>query len=140
MHPYLAELPAVAAASDDPDTQTACILLSLEGDAICAANSLPTGVAVRPERTRRPDKYAFIAHAERQAIARAARLGARLDGGAALLNWFPCASCAGSLIEAGIKILHVKQSAYEIRKSDPRYEFAAAMEMLLEARVAIRWF
>ncbi len=62
-----------------------------------------------------------------------------MDGAIAYINWFPCADCAASLIQAGIATLDADKAAYEARKDDPRYGFAIAMEMLTEAGVQILW-
>lgn len=125
--------------SDDPDTKTACIL-EFGGLVVAeAANGLPRNTKATVVRTTRPDKYAWIMHAERKAISLAARRGLCTAGTTAHLNWFPCAQCAGALVESGILVLDADRQAYESRKDDPRYEFAVAMEMLLEARVVIGW-
>lgn len=133
------KLSELAKYSDDPDTKTACILEFGGAVVVQAANSLSGRMRVNPARTTRPDKYAWIMHAERKAISLAARRGLCTAGTTAHLNWFPCAQCAGALVESGILVLDADRQAYESRKDDPRYEFAVAMEMLLEAGVVIGW-
>lgn len=60
---------------------------------------------VDPERWhKRPEKYQWVEHAERNAIYNAAREGITLKGSTAYLNWepVPCSDCARALIQAGI--------------------------------------
>lgn len=137
---FIDRLVNTAASSDDPDTHTACIVVHPDGQWLGSPNALPKGISISHERTERPAKYRFIQHAERRAIALSARYGLALKGCTAFLNWFPCAECAGSLIDAGIAVLYAEKTKYEERKEDPRYGFAEAMEMLLEAGVRIKWF
>lgn len=139
-HEYIKEqLARYARRSDDPDTQTACFVLNSGGGELGAANELPNGVSATPERLARPAKCLFIGHAERTLIARAARIGFRLEGCTMYLNWFPCADCALAIAEAGIRFLYSDKAAYEARKDDPRYHFAEAMQILTEAGVYIKW-
>ncbi len=139
------QLKLVAGFSDDPDTQTACIITATpsggypKGAQVSSANELPTGVAPLSTRLARPDKYVFVMHAERRAIAQAARDGIPLRGGTMYLYWFPCAICAGSIVEAGIRLIICDRQRYEERKADPRYEFVASIQILAEGGVSVGW-
>lgn len=134
-------LKQVALDSDDPDTQTACFIVNPGQVAIAfSANVIPDGVEKLPQRLQRPDKYTYIAHAERNAISRAARAGESTDFGTMYLNWFPCADCANAIVAAGIKTLYADGPAYEARKSDPRYKFAESMAILTEGGVDVQFF
>lgn len=129
----------VAYLSDDPDTQTAAIIVR-NGKVIArGANQLPHGVAKTPERLQRPAKYRYLIHAEADAIADAAKTGVSIDETDVYLNWFPCSTCAKSIVQAGIARLHCDREAYEARKRDPRYEFFEAMEILTEGGVEVLW-
>jgi dCMP deaminase len=125
--------------SDDPDTQTACIVVA-EGTVLCAANETPCGIQTTVGRQTKPAKYLFIGHAEETLTSLAARAGTKLARGIMYLNWFPCAACARQIINAGIAVLYANQAAFDARSSDPRYSFAESMEMLVEAGVRIEWF
>jgi dCMP deaminase len=125
--------------SDDPDTKTACIVLNPGGGLLGAANEMPEGVVRTLPRLSRPAKYTFIGHAERTLIARAAKIGFRLQGCTMHLNWFPCSDCALAIAESGIRILYCDEAAYAARKDDPRYKFSEAMDILREAGVIVRW-
>lgn len=133
-------LRTVAMESHDPDTQTAAVALTEDGQtALYAANTLPEGVEALPHRVSRPGKYDYINHAERRLVALAARFGIKLYGLTLALNWFPCAGCAQVIIDAGFSVVWVDRKAYAARKDDPQYKFARAMELLVSAGVEIRW-
>lgn len=134
------DLAVVAQCSDDPDTQTACIVKSIhDATQVIASNRFPSGVHKSSERIARPAKYAYIMHAECRAIANAARYGVRLEGSTMYLNWFPCAGCAQSIVQSGIIRLVADREKYEARKDDPRYAFADSMAILVEGGVAVEW-
>lgn len=136
----IASLPGVASLSDDPDTQTAAVLRTTSGETLSSANALPSGVPGTELRLTCPHKYDWIMHAERRVLLGAARRGVNTDRSTMYLNWFPCCECAQALVHAGVSTLFAFRSAYELRAGDPRYKFAAAMEMLAEARISLNWF
>lgn len=107
---FLREACRIAAAeSTDPRTQNGAIIRARNGAVISAANQLPPIVAT-PERLAHPAKYAYIEHAERHAIYRAARVGVATHDAVLYCPWFACADCARAIILAGItKVVgHVK--------------------------------
>lgn len=131
----------ISMASDDPDTQTACLLVTPGGSLLTwSANCVPTGVIPLPERLQRPEKYKFVMHAERRAIAKAAKDGLPLLGSTLYLNWFPCSDCAASLIQAGVRRVVANRRQYDARRGDARYGFEEAMTMLTEAGVQVDWY
>lgn len=75
--------------------------------------------------------------AEENAIANAARNGVALRGSTIYVPWFPCANCAGDIIQAGISTVVV----YPPDDDDPHWgeNMRWAKEMLLEAGVTIRF-
>ena len=85
-------------------------------------------------------------HAERRAISRAARVGYKTSGGSIYLNeWFPCADCAKSIIEAGlIKLItpdevYSNKDTYELipKLRNQPYNFEMAEKLLREAGIEI---
>lgn len=125
----------VAACKSKDSTRVGAALISAEG-VVCltAYNGPPRGVEDKPERFERPAKYLYASHAEQNLVAFAARLGIRTGGGTVYVTHTPCASCARSLIQAGI----VCVVAGDGQTSMPREEFLAAVEMFAEAGVAVR--
>src|ERR1035438_9043887 len=66
-------------------------------------NGFPRGVNDNvPDRHCRPAKYKCTVHAEVNAICNAARHGINTMALGIALDWFPCANCAGAIIQAGI--------------------------------------
>jgi dCMP deaminase len=96
-------------------------------------NGIPRGVEDKHERMERPAKYLWTAHAEENAVAHAARVGARLKGGSAFVTHEPCSRCARSLIQAGIIQVHVGPGTTKM----PQEEFEVSRIMFEEAGVKV---
>jgi dCMP deaminase len=99
-------------------------------------NSFPRGIDDDwPPRQRRPEKYFFFEHAERNAIYNAARVGVPLKGSILYCKWPPCAECARACIQVGII-----EIVYEELPVRPEWEssFSAARQMLDEAGIKLR--
>lgn len=85
-------------------------------------------------------------HAERRAISHAARDGISLSGGTIYMGeWFPCADCAKSIIEAGIVKLVTPDELYNDSKNhvlieklqNQPYNFEMAERLIREAGIKI---
>jgi dCMP deaminase len=129
----MAEL--VASKSKDPSTKVGCVVVT--EDKVVAAtgyNGLPRGVQDRSERMERPAKYLWTSHAEENAVAQAARVGAKLKGGTAFVTHHPCSRCARSLIQAGVTTVVIGNGT----TSMPDEEFDVARVMFLEAGVEVQ--
>lgn len=126
----------IAALKSKDSTKVGAALASPSG-VVCltAYNGPPRGVEDRPERFVRPAKYLFASHAEQNLVAFAAREGIKTAGCTVYVTHTPCASCARSLIQAGI----VCVVAGDGKTSMPDEEFQAAGEMFFEAGVAVQW-
>ena len=99
-------------------------------------NSFPRGIDDHnPARQKRPVKYLFIEHAERNAIYNAARVGIPLKGCILYCEWPPCADCARGAIQAGIVEI-VFRNYPPIDRWGSHCD--AAAEMLEEAGVKLR--
>lgn len=100
-------------------------------------NGFPSGVDDEIEaRHERPAKYDWTVHAEENAITNAARIGVATKDTTMYLNLFPCARCAGNIINSGIKKVVVSK---EPNLEDEKYgnEFRISREKLIEADVDI---
>jgi len=126
---------AVHAASKSKDpTKVGAILVGPQGEVrLTAFNGPPRGVRDVPERFVRPAKYLFASHAEANLIAFAARAGIRADGCTVFCTHYPCASCAQTLIQAGV----VKVVTGPGVTSMPVEEVEAASTMFREAGVVV---
>lgn len=100
---------------------------------IYGANRMANGVGLTPERQERPAKYAWLQHAEIDAIAQAAQQGISLRGSRAYIPWFPCATCASALVSAGVKVLHCTEPDYD----HEIYNFREAKAILDEGGVRV---
>ncbi len=129
---YFMDFARLAAAKSKDSTQVGAILVGTEGEIrLTAYNGPPRGVQDLPERFVRPEKYLWASHAEANLVAFAAREGIRTKGCTVYVTHAPCASCARTLIQAGIDtVVHGDGST-----SMPEAEFEAASQMFFEAGV-----
>lgn len=88
--------------SDDQSTHNGAVLVTADGETIMGANHFPRGVKNIPQRHERPRKYAYMEHAERDTILKAACKGIKTEGATLYVPWYACADCARAIIEAGI--------------------------------------
>lgn len=124
-----------AATKSKDSTQVGAALIGPDGRTVLltAFNGPPAGVADAPDRFERPRKYLFASHAEANLIAFAARAGIRTDGCAVVVTHAPCAGCARTLIQAGIRMVLFGPGT----TSMPDAEFAAAATMFAEAGLGV---
>lgn len=113
-------------------TKVGAVLVSFDGaELLTAFNGPPKGVADTSERFERPAKYFFASHAESNLVSFAAREGIRTAGCTVYVTHHPCAGCARTLIQAGIRrVVYGPGST-----SMPMSEFEAAAVMFREAGV-----
>jgi dCMP deaminase len=125
----------VAQRSKDPSTKVGCVVVSEDKIVVATGyNGLPRGVEDRSERMERPAKYLWTSHAEENAVAQSARVGAKLKGGTAFVTHHPCSRCARSLIQAGVTRVVIGNG----KTSMPDEEFEVAAIMFKEAGVNVR--
>lgn len=128
----------VAGWSKDRSRQVACVIVDRDQALVSMGwNGFPRGVNDDiEERHERPTKYDFVKHAEENAIANAARIGVSTRGCTMYLPWFPCANCAGDIVQAGIMDLVV----YEFDAADPKWgtSMKHASQILSEGKVRVR--
>lgn len=120
-----------ATKSKDP-TQVGAALVGPEREVrLTAYNGPPKGVLDTEDRRERPAKYLFASHAEANLVAFAAREGISTKGCTVFVTHHPCASCARTLIQAGVRQVIFGSGT----TSMPADEFSAAGEMFFEAGV-----
>jgi dCMP deaminase len=130
---YLMGFAEHAALKSKDSTQVGAVLVGQDGRTVLlsAYNGPPAGVLDIPARRERPMKYLFASHAEANLIAFAARAGVRTEGCAVYVTHHPCAGCARTLIQAGVKTVRYGPG----QTSMPQDEFVVAGQMMYEARV-----
>ncbi len=129
---YYMEFAKLAAKKSKDSTQVGAVLVGPDGEIrLTAFNGPPRGVIDSPDRRERPRKYLFSAHAESNLVSFAAREGIRTSGCVVYVTHAPCAACARSLVQAGVKEVVFGPG----KTSMPTAEFVAAFDMFNEAGV-----
>ena len=123
-----------AAKKSKDSTKVGAVLVGPGGEVrLTAYNGPPRGVVDRVERFERPAKYLYASHAEANLVAFAAREGIQTKGCTVYVTHTPCASCARTLIQAGVEaVVHGPGTT-----SMPTEEFEAARDMFEEAYVEL---
>ncbi len=94
----------VATKSKDQSMKCGTVIIG-EGHTILTTgyNGFPRGVDDNNEAYhKRPEKYFWTEHGERNAIYNAARNGVKLLGARAYITGYPCVECARAIVQAGI--------------------------------------
>ena len=95
----------IATWSKDPSTKVGCVIIGPDKEIWSTGyNGFPRGVDdTISSRKRRPIKYDFTEHAERNAIYNAGLYGASVKNCVMYVTFPPCADCARGIIQSGIK-------------------------------------
>jgi dCMP deaminase len=94
----------VASWSEDDSTKVGCVLVGRNKEIMSLGyNGLPRGVKLTEDRLKRPVKYLYMEHAERNAIYNATLNGVCLKNSTMIVTHYPCADCARAIIQSGIK-------------------------------------
>lgn len=83
----------------------------------------------------RKEKYLYIEHAERLAIAAAHTQGVSTYGASLFALWAACPDCARAIITAGIRDVYTH--AFYRENPNPRWDLTVPDEMLAEAGVRL---
>ena len=139
---FILQASLIAQKSKDPSTKVGCVIVS-DDNAILSMgfNGFPRRIDESLEdRWKRPEKYYWVEHAERNAIYNAAKHGIKLNGARAYLNWEPkpCADCTRALIQAGIKEVIGPNRPFAGVGAGKHYSIEHAEQMLREAGVKVR--
>lgn len=126
-----------AAKKSKDSTQVGAVLIGPDGEIrLTGYNGPPRGVNDAPERRERPAKYLFASHAEANLIAFAAREGIRTKDCSVFVTHPPCASCARTMIQAGICEIVIGNRQFASNAAWD-LENKAAHEMFSDANVRI---
>ena len=95
-----------ALASPDTSTQNGAIVYTAHGLIIGAGvNEFTKGMEITPDILERPKKYAFIEHAERNAVFSALDPMAGFPPRIMVAAWAACTDCARAIVQSGIQTL-----------------------------------
>ncbi len=102
---YFAIAEVISEASFDKSTKVGCVVVGPDKEIRAQGyNGFPRGVDDdNPRWHERPAKYDYVVHAEANAVANAARTGAKIKDCAAYVTHPPCCRCAALLANAGIR-------------------------------------
>ena len=122
--------------SKDLNTKVGCVITNADNQILTTGyNGLPRILDdSKTDRLKRPEKYLWTEHAERNALYQAARLGISLMNCTLHTTLFPCCDCSRGIIQSGITRVVVFDKAF-----DPRWKenFMKSWDMLIEAGVGI---
>lgn len=133
----------VAQWSKDQSTKVGAVVLMEDGTPLTFAyNGFARGVDDNvPHRHERPEKYKWTSHAEENAIANLARIGAQARGTTLYVTHFPCSGCARKIIQAGmVRVVVDERSMTEDFLSRWEEDMAISKEMFAEAGVTMTIF
>jgi dCMP deaminase len=138
---YLEICRVVGSRSKDPNTQLGCVIVGPAHEIRSTGyNSFPRGIRDDlPERLKRPAKYLWIEHAERNAICNAARAGTATEACTVYVEIMPCMDCARAIVQAGIQQVVVSAGRMAQYSSEYYDEHFSLVEVLFyEAGVKVR--
>lgn len=96
----------ISQASKDESTKVGCLIASRNWDFTplgMGFNAFPDGVDTSiAARHLRPDKYDWTVHAELNALAACAQIGARTAAAYCFSTQIPCPTCMGALLQSKI--------------------------------------
>jgi dCMP deaminase len=96
----------IAQRSLDPATKCGCVVVDDSNSILSVGyNSPPRGCVDEVVPLTRPEKYLWMAHAEANAIANAAKCGIRLDKSTFYVTGPPCIVCFRAILNSGAKRL-----------------------------------
>jgi len=126
----------VALKSKDQSTKNGAVIVGPEHEIRSTGyNGFPRGLDDYDlEKQKRPLKYKYFEHAERNAIYNAARFGACVKECTMYCTWPPCTDCARAIIQSGITVFVTNVS---ILSCPQRWhnDFVMAVNMLRECSI-----
>lgn len=137
---YFLQLCDIAATrSKDPATQVGAVITRGLDLIVTGYNGFPPGVKETGERWERPAKYDRVIHAEQNAIARAAKMGQRLNATTLYTRLVPCADkCAPVIIAAGIAEVVHNGHYFDRYNNADAHDMHRAIKLFAEAGVHVR--
>jgi len=129
----------VATKSKDPSTKFGAVIVKEKRPILFGYNGLPPKVYDSAERLNTDNKYLWTVHAETNAIACAAKYGIATNHSTLYIGAWPCPTCAGIIVSAGIEEIVLHRPSVEIFSQDPKWNNAISKEMFEEAGVKVRF-
>lgn len=127
----------VATWSEDPDTQVGSCIVDLERKNLLEIgwNGIPRGVKLKSYMLKRPEKYDWFEHAERNSIYNAAFKGNSIKGATLYCTLYPCPDCARAIIQSGILEVVILGGS---NRANWKPHWPKALEVMVEAELIVR--
>lgn len=129
----------VAMKSKDPSTKVGTVVVGPDNEIRSTGfNGLPKGMEETKKRYKRPGKYLYHEHSERNALYQVAGSSQSVRGCTLYTPWVPCCDCARGIIQSRISEVVVYFPVNHLPKWSE--EGKESIIMFKEARVKLRWF
>ncbi len=130
----------VAKKSKDPSTKCGTTIVAQDNHILSTGyNGLPAKCKETEERFKRPKKYLYFEHSERNAIYYAAKHGVILENSKAYITGPPCCDCARGLIAVGTKEVIIPRAHNMAGRTDWADSVNAGIQLMREAHVNYRF-
>ena len=94
----------------------------------------------KKDRQKRPEKYYWMEHAERNAIYNATLMGVSLDGCRMYTNGIPCMDCARAVVQSGIREVIVDKTWNDKNSKKWSEHTKRSLKMFSETGVKVRYY
>ncbi|MDP2673088.1 MAG: deaminase [Nanoarchaeota archaeon] len=128
--------------SKDVKTHVGAVVVGSDKEIKTAGyNSFPRGLNDNVyERQKKPEKFYWFEHAERNAIYNATLIGTSLKKSKMYTNGIPCTDCARGIIQSGILEVIVDKEWNETNKGEDLEESKRTIQMFKETGVKLRYW
>lgn len=118
----------VSLLSDDVKRKVGCVIVNKYNEFVSSgSNTMPQRVFKSEDRLMLEEKNKWVGHAERNAIANAAKKGIPTNEGEMYCSYFPCSDCAISIIEAGIRKVYTTKPDFNHHKWGESWKISETM-------------
>lgn len=133
---------AVAMKSKDENTHIGAVVVGPKNEIRTTGyNSFPRRINdYVADRQKKPEKYNWFVHAERNAIYNAARIGTPLEGCRMYTNGVPCVDCAHGVIQSGIIEVIVDKEWNDDNSEKWAESAKKSLKQFDESGVSVRYF
>ncbi|MGD2072684.1 MAG: deaminase [Candidatus Thorarchaeota archaeon] len=132
----------IASRSKDERTHTGAVIIGPDNEIRSTGyNGFVRGLNDNvAKRQKKPEKYFWFEHAERNAIYNATLNGVSLKDCLMYTNGIPCMDCARGIVQSGIKEVIVDKKWNEINTRKWKKHAKRSLEMFAEVGVKIRYY
>lgn len=113
--------------SMDPSSQVGCVIVTPDHNPISFGYNGPVrGVSlsdpyVQEQLLKRPEKYMWMEHGERNALYNALRRGQNVMGAVLYIVGLPCTDCCRGIIQSGISVVKILKETDDLWHVNPQW-------------------